>query len=177
MFAIRTILHPTDFSDRSQPAFELACSLARDYRAELVVLHVAQLPLLVPMEGVLVPTPVDEVDASRAQLATIHADDPQVKLVHRLAEGNAADEIVAAASALPADLIVMGSHGRSGLARVLLGSVAEQVMRTAPCPVMTLKGTPSAAAVKAPCRSNCRHGKPSGTTSCVTDCSRLSPTH
>ena len=158
MFPIRKILCPTVFSDRSQPAFELACSLARDYGAELVVLHVAQLPLLMPMEGVLVPTPVDEAEASREQLETIHADDPQVKLIHRLAEGNAADEILAAASDLPADLIVMGSHGRSGLSRVLMGSVAEEVMRKSPCPVLTVKTPCPVPRVKVPCRSNCQNG-------------------
>jgi nucleotide-binding universal stress UspA family protein len=154
---IQKILHPTDFSDRSGPAFELACSLARDYGAELVVLHVAQPPLLLPMEGVLVPTPVDEVEASREQLEKIHAADPRVKLIHRLAEGNPPDEILTAASGLPADLIVIGSHGRSGLSRVLIGSVAEVVMRKAPCPVLT---------VKAPCHLMCQSKKKDNSTSC-----------
>lgn len=139
MLPIRKILHPTDFSDRSRPAFELACSLARDYGANLVVLHVADLPLLMPMNGVLVPTPVDVAEADREQLERIHADDPRVKLTRRLGEGNPADGILSAAADLPADLIVMGSHGRSGLTRVLVGSVAEEVMRKAPCPVLTVK--------------------------------------
>jgi nucleotide-binding universal stress UspA family protein len=150
VFPIRTILYPTDFSDRSRPAFELACSLARDHGAEVVVLHVAPLPLLMPMNGVLVPTPVDQAECARPQLEQVRPADPRVKVVHRLAEGSPADEILAAATDLPADLIVMGTHGRGGLSRVLMGSVAETVLRKAPCPVLTVKAPSHAEPAAAP---------------------------
>jgi nucleotide-binding universal stress UspA family protein len=140
VLAIRKILYPTDFSDLSRPAFELACSLARDYGAELIVLHVAQLPFLMPMNGVLVPTPINDAECVRGQLEQVRPDDPRVRVGHRLAEGNPAGEILKAAGDLPADLIVMGTHGRGGLTRVLVGSVAEGVMRKAPCPVLTVRG-------------------------------------
>jgi nucleotide-binding universal stress UspA family protein len=139
VLAIRRILHPTDFSDLSRPAFELACSLARDFGAELVVLHVAQLPLLTPVDGVLVPTPVDEAEYARGRLERVRPSDPRLAVAHRLAEGDPAEEILRAAGDLPADLIVMGTHGRGGLSRLLMGSTAEGVMRKAPCPVLTVK--------------------------------------
>lgn len=139
MLAIRRILHPTDFSEHCRPAFAVACALARDYGAELVVFHVARLPLLTPVNGVLVPTPADEAEQARGQLEQVRPADPLVKVEHRLAEGDPAVEVLKAAGDLPADLIVMGTHGRGGLSRLLMGSVAEAVVRKAPCPVLTVK--------------------------------------
>lgn len=139
MLTIRRVLHPTDFSDRSRPAFDLACALARDYGAEVVVLHVAQLPLLMPVEGMLVPTPMGEMEASRGPLERIRPADPGVPVSHRLVEGDPAEEILKAAADTAADLIVLGTHGRGGLSRVLMGSVAEAVVRKAACPVLTVK--------------------------------------
>ena len=139
MLQVCKILHPTDFSDRSRPAFELACALARDYGAKLVVLHVVQLPLLTPVDGVLVPTPVDEAEAFRVELERIWPADPGVAFDHRLAERDPAEEILSAAGVENVDLIVMGTHGRTGLSRLLTGSVAETVLRQAPCPVLTVK--------------------------------------
>jgi nucleotide-binding universal stress UspA family protein len=69
----------------------------------------------------------------------MHAPDPETTVTSRLEEGIPAEEIVRVAREVEADLIVMGTHGRSGLGRLLLGSVAEQVMRHATCPVLTLK--------------------------------------
>lgn len=139
MLPIRTILYPTDFSALSQPAFELACALARDYGARLVILHVADPPHVTPVEGVLVITPFSEVEATRGRLEAVQPADPRVAVNHRLAEGNPADEILAAAADEKADLIVLGSHGRSGITRALMGSVAETVQRAAPCPVLTVR--------------------------------------
>lgn len=139
MLPIRTILHPTDFSELSQPAFELSCALAQDYGATLVVLHAADLPLLTPVEGVLIPTPIDEAEAFRGRLEAVRPADPRVAVRHRLAEGNPAEEILAAAADEKADLIVLGTHGRGGITRALMGSVAETVQRSAPCPVLTVR--------------------------------------
>lgn len=139
MLAIRRILFPTDFSNHCQPAFELACSLARDYCAELIICHVAELPMLVPVEGLLVPTPIQEAESLRPQLEAIHPVDPNVAVRHQLLEGVPAEEILTAAADLHIDLIVMGTHGRTGFSRVLFGSVTEEVLRKAPCPVLTVK--------------------------------------
>jgi nucleotide-binding universal stress UspA family protein len=142
MLAIRTVLHPTDFSERSDLAFRLACSLARDYGARLIVLHVAEPPVAVAGEGVLlIPTPAD-LEPLRERLGGLRPRDPKVPVEHRLAEGNAAAEILRVAEEAKCDVIVLGTHGRTGLARLLLGSVAEQVLRRASCPVLTVRAAP-----------------------------------
>jgi len=139
MLAIRRILHPTDFSDLSRPAFDVACALARDYRAELVVCHVVPLPTPAVVEGVMVE-PVDAgLDAYADRLAEVAPDDPRVRMVRRLRRGDDATEILNVAAETGADLIVMGTHGRGGLSRLVMGSVAERVMRKAPCPVLTVR--------------------------------------
>lgn len=139
MLAIRRILYPTDFSDLSRPAFDLACSLARDYGAEIVVLHVRVPPVAAVVDGMAVPMPTVTPDETLARLRRVTADDPSVRVVHRLEEGDPGSTILRVAAELEPDLLVMGTHGRSGLGRLLVGSVAEKVMRKAPCPVLTVK--------------------------------------
>jgi nucleotide-binding universal stress UspA family protein len=141
MFPIRIILHPTDFSEPSAAAFALAGSLARDHGAHLIVVHVD-------------PPPVghDEIIARRQRaeyekplwdlLNQLKAPDPQVTIEHQLIEGDAATEILRVARESHCDLIVMGTQGRTGLPRLVLGSVAEKVVRQAPCPVLTVKVPP-----------------------------------
>jgi nucleotide-binding universal stress UspA family protein len=137
MLPIHTLLHPSDFSNRSASAFQLACALARDYCARLVVLHVA-VPPLVYGEDILPPDPEILRQSAQAQLDRLQAP-PGVRAERRLVEGDPATEVLRVAQEIGADLIVMGTHGRTGLARLLMGSVAEQVMRQAHCPVLTLK--------------------------------------
>jgi nucleotide-binding universal stress UspA family protein len=139
MLAIRRILHPTDFSDLSRPAFDVACALARDYGAELVVGHVVPLPPPAVVEGVMIEPEDDGLDAHTARLAEFAPDDPRVRMVRRLRRGDEAAEILKLAEEFGADMIVMGTHGRGGLARLVMGSVAERVMRKAPCPVLTVR--------------------------------------
>ena len=131
MLSIETILHPTDFSERSGHALQLACSLARDHGARLIVLHVMPVPL------------VQEKRLYREEMASelnwLGASDAQVRVEHRLEEGDAATEILRVAQEMGCDLIVLGTHGRTGLGRLLMGSVAEQVLRTATCPVLTVR--------------------------------------
>jgi nucleotide-binding universal stress UspA family protein len=140
MLTIKTILHPTDFSERSQDAFRLACSLARDHLAKLVIVHVLPPPQTVayeamPMLPMYLPGYRKELESKLRELKVPTG----VAVEYRLEEGFAASEIVRMATEIPCDLIVMGTHGRSGLGRLLLGSVAEQVLRKAPCPVLTVK--------------------------------------
>jgi nucleotide-binding universal stress UspA family protein len=139
VLTIRRILYPTDFSNMSGPAFELASALARDYAADLLVLHVLAPSLVVAPNGVAITGPSEETDRARDQLEAIRPADPRVSVGHRLAEGHPVEEIVKAAREAQADLIVMGTHGHTGVSRLLMGSVAEGVMRKAPCPVLTVK--------------------------------------
>lgn len=139
MLPVKTIIHSTDFSDSSQAAFTLACAVARDFGAKLVLVHVAPIEIVyggmigVPMEPYpYLHTLEQQLDALRASCEGISAET-------HLREGLAVDEILAVAEEVHADLIVMGTHGRSGVGRLLLGSVAEGIMRKARCPVLTVK--------------------------------------
>lgn len=144
MFAVETILHPTDFSAPAQYAFRLACSLARDCAARLIVLHIAPSPECIP--GKEAGNPEAFYDALEKKLHAIHAPDSKVQLEHRFEEGDATELILKIARQTKCDLIVMGTHGRTGLLdRLLLGSVAEVVVRQAPCPVLTVKSLPDKA--------------------------------
>jgi nucleotide-binding universal stress UspA family protein len=88
--------------------------------------------------------PVDVREQLLEQLANVQSRDPNVAVEHHLKQGDSATEILQYAQQIKSDLIVMGTHGRSGLGRLFLGSVAEQVLREAPCAVLTVK-TPVAA--------------------------------
>lgn len=134
----QTILHPTDFSEQSALAFELACALARERQARLVVLHVTTPRVLA--QGGAIPRPVHlRHEAELLQeLHRLRAPDAAVHLEHQLHEGDPVAAIVGAARAVGADLIVMGTHGATGLRRLLMGSVAAQVVRDAPCAVVTV---------------------------------------
>lgn len=154
MFAIRRILHPTDFSDASRSAFEVASALALDHDAELLVCFVEPWPAAAVVEGVALDLPGGSFDAELASLELLGADDPAVRVVRRALRGEPAAEILKAAAEYPADLIVMGTHGRGGLSRLVLGSVAETVLRHAPCPVLTVRATARPAGVK-PAEATC----------------------
>jgi nucleotide-binding universal stress UspA family protein len=139
MFHIRTILHPTDFSDYSDGAFRLACSLARDHGARLVVAHIAEPSTAVAGEGMMVMYSPPDLEALRNRLKQIRPEDSKISVEYRIVQGDAPTEILELAAQMKCDLIVLGTHGRTGLGRLLMGSVAEQVVRKAPCPVLTLK--------------------------------------
>lgn len=142
LWTIQTILHPTDFSASSGYAFRLACSLARDHRSQLIVLHVVTTlgPELVTYgEAVSQLEPEAYRQKLWSELRAVKPADPAIPVAYRLAEGDPAAEIVRLAGEAGSGLIVMGTHGRTGLDRLLMGSVAEQVMRKASCPVLTVK--------------------------------------
>ncbi len=136
---IRIILHPTDFSRRSEPALELAASLARDRGARLIIVHVAPDPACA--DGP--PSGPDDPRTCRRRLRDIRARQNQRGLAApvevALRHGDPAGAILRAADEFGADLIVMGTHGRTGLRRLLMGSVAEGVLHGARCPVLTVK--------------------------------------
>ena len=138
MLPIRTIVHPTDFSANSQYGWEMACALARDYGARLLLVHV-EVPMPAFAElGAIPPDPMDR-EALKRQLMQIKPTDPRINVTRTLLMGDEATEINRFAEEQHADLIVMGTHGRSGFGRFLMGSVAESVLRGAPCPVLTIK--------------------------------------
>jgi nucleotide-binding universal stress UspA family protein len=140
MLPIHTILHPTDFTEHSDYAFQMACSLARDYGAKLVILHVYPTPVVPVVNGGVYPMTL-EVPREKLleELREIKPTNPTIAVERTLVEGDPAFEIVRASQELAADLIVMGTHGRGGLSRVLMGSVAEAVARKANCPVLTVR--------------------------------------
>lgn len=130
MSEIRTILHPTDFSEGSRVAFELARSLARDYRARLVIMHAETEPTVPAIGGVTALTTEKYEEGLRELLRRRQEEAGPVTTETRLVlGGHAPDRILATAVETGADLIVMGTHGRSGFRRAVLGSVAEAVMR------------------------------------------------
>ena len=138
MLNIQTILHPTDYSERSDYAFRIACSLARDYHARLVLLHVALRSVTIEGEAAIAPRSEEYIQGELDKLESVLVP-AEVRVERFVREGDPAGEILRAAQFTNADLIVMGTHGRTGLARLLAGSVAEQVMRRAPCPVLTVR--------------------------------------
>jgi nucleotide-binding universal stress UspA family protein len=140
MLKIQTILHPTDFSQGSDPAFRLACSLARDHGARLIVLHVIPSPVLVAgSDPVAAQIIQDFYNQQQEKLGCLRTEDSRVPVEHQLADGDPAAEILRVASDSNCGMIVMGTHGLSGLKRALMGSVAEGVSREAPCPVVIVK--------------------------------------
>lgn len=137
MLSLHTILHPTDFSVESVAAFQLASALARDYGAKLVLVTVYP-PIRSEVEAIDCAQR-DRIDEDLLGNLTELAVDVGADVEFRVEEGEPADMILAVAEETHADLIVMGTHGRSGMRRLLMGSVAEAVNRKAQCPVVTIR--------------------------------------
>jgi nucleotide-binding universal stress UspA family protein len=141
---VQEILLATDFSPYSNQAYFHAVALAESNNAGLHIAHVltpSPAPPLVLGEG-LPPEPVGEADGAaywRGQLEQIRPLNPRIPVRHTLLVGDPADEILRYAADARCDLIVLGTHGRTGLARLLMGSVAERVLRGAPCSVLVVK--------------------------------------
>jgi universal stress protein A len=146
MIELRRILVPTDFSRFSQIALRYASAFADKFAAELYLLHVVQdLAVFIPDMITVAPPPAPTVE--QMTRAVHDAFDRIVKenqlerfTVHReVREGTPFYEIIRFAQEQDIDLIVMGTHGHTGLAHMLLGSVTEKVVRKAPCPVLTVR--------------------------------------
>ena len=134
---MKTILFPTDFSHAGDAALDYAASLARDSDGTLIILHVEEpLPAYIGEGYYGVPNPPNPEVRRMLEAITPPAG---VRHEHRLLLGSPADEIVRFAKEESVDLIVMGTHGRAGFSRLLMGSVTEHVVRSAPCPVLTIK--------------------------------------
>ena len=137
----RTILFPTDFSPSADAGLEYATSLARDSGGKLMIVHVEEPPLAYAAGEMYYGVPQPNTEALTRLLEAVKPTDPAVPCEHRLLAGDPAGAIVDLAKRESADLIVMGTHGRKGLSRLLMGSVAEAVVRRAECPVLTVKST------------------------------------
>jgi len=146
MKRIRRIICATDFSAASRPAFAAAINLAKSFRARLTIVHVT--PGLIPI------LPDQYFDASLYDRIEQQAHEWSVRRLTNLAarakkqgvrvdtesrEGDPATQVVKVAKARRADLLITGTHGRGGVPRFFLGSVADRLVRTSPCPVMTVR--------------------------------------
>ena len=141
-FTIRRILVPHDFSDTADRALAFALDLAVPLGSRVTVMHAYEfIPYSFPETPAVTVDLSGEIErAARGALERIvaQARRPGVEIDSVLRRGAAWSEIDEAAKETHADLIVIGTHGRRGLSRALLGSVAEKVVRTAPCPVLTV---------------------------------------
>ncbi len=135
----RKILFPTDFSHCSDAALPLATSLARDSGARLLIVHVEEPPMAYGGGEMYYGMPNPVADDLRAMLQKIKPTDPNVPYEHHLVVGDPALAICDLAKSEGVDVIVMGTHGRTGIRRLLMGSVAEAIIRHAPCPVFIMK--------------------------------------
>ena len=143
------VLHPTDFSKASGPAFARAMAEARQNRSELLLIHVMApvIPIGAGGEGYISPSAYDEMERSARAWAQKQMDRllakakaARVRVRGMLMSGVAHEQIGRAAKRQKAGMIIMGTHGRTGVARFFLGSVAARVAATAPCPVLTVRG-------------------------------------
>lgn len=144
---IRSILLPTDFSECANHALSYATSLARDAGAKIICVHVVE-PVVpaVGYTGITEPLPMAEIseqleDSAERELPRIAGCEEcqGLEVEETIVHGEAASEIVRVARERGVDLIVISSHGRTGLGRILFGSTAEAVVRHAPCPVLVVK--------------------------------------
>lgn len=133
MLSVRSILYPTDFSSYSTQAYFHAVSLAESYRASLTVVYA-----FTPRESAAYAV---ERAYWREQLETVRPSNPRIPVQHVLLEGDPATEITQFAADHGIDVIVMGTHGRTGVSHLVMGSVAEGIVRTAPVPVLTVRHT------------------------------------
>jgi len=139
----KIILVPTDFSVAAETALDQAIGLASKLGAKVYVLHAYQLPVVGFPDGVLVPTAEIAsrvVTWAQSELAACVAKrkGSTVEIVPILKQADPREAVLAVAEEVSADLVIMGTHGRRGIARALIGSTAEAVVRTSPVPVMTV---------------------------------------
>ena len=150
MVTLQRILVPIDFSETCQETLDMARTMAARFGAALDLLHVVQNPIIdwaaADTDALQLPNILDQLEAAaRGRLAALVTDEDRqrspVRLLTRV--GSAHTEILATSAEEHADLIVMGTHGRGMVSHMLMGSVAERVVRLAPCPVLTVRSRTS----------------------------------
>ncbi len=127
MIHVKKILYPTDFSSYSNQAYFHALALAETYGASLTIVYVHA------------PDTTGDKSFWRGQLEQVRPANPKIPVTHVLLDGDPAGEISRFAADAGIDVIVIGTHGRTGVDRLVMGSVAERVMREAPCSVLVVK--------------------------------------
>ena len=148
MKKIRRIMHPTDFSGASSAAFRRAVDMAKANTAELLLVHVITSVVPIMTDGYVSPRVYEDLEAAaradgQKQLDKLvrKARQAGARVKGLLLEGVPHERIAQAARSKKADMVVMGTHGRTGFAKLVLGSVASRVLTVAPCPVLTVRGT------------------------------------
>ena len=138
---LKSIICTTDFSDYSNHSIRYGIALAKEFRAKLYVCHVVDLPSA-GMYGETIPDPVEQqhriMNYTREQLKEIIGEEP-FDWEPLITVGHAASEIARMAEEKEVDLAISATHGRSGLKRLILGSVTERLMRTLPCPLLVVR--------------------------------------
>ncbi len=140
---VNKILVPVDYSDSGDAAMAYAVLLAKEYDAEMHLMHVYEQPTTfvdsgftgAPIPAETSPALLNEEEAKLNRVMPAEG----VKFRHSFVVGTPAEALVDYAKDNQIDLVVMGTHGRTGISRLLMGSVAEGVVRNAPCPVLTIK--------------------------------------
>jgi nucleotide-binding universal stress UspA family protein len=147
MSRVRRILHPTDFSRASSAAFARAVQMAKADRAQLLIAHVLAPPIPIAGEGYISPSVYEDLEASSQKYAQkrlsallAKARKAGARATTLLLEGVAHEQIIRAAKSKKADLIVMGTHGHTGIVKFFVGSIASRVVAGAHCPVLTVRG-------------------------------------
>jgi nucleotide-binding universal stress UspA family protein len=140
-------MHPTDFSRASTPAFKRAVEMAKGNHAELLLVHVMVPAVPLMGDGYVSPKVYEDLEAAahaaaQKQLRKLveKAKQAGARVKALLLEGVAHERIAQAARSRKADLVVIGTHGRTGFAKLFLGSVASRVLAVSPCPVLTVRG-------------------------------------
>ena len=144
---VRRILVPLDFSRQAAPVLEWALHLAAVHGSSIVLLHVYHLPVeFQQLEGAYLPADFwANVKQEAEQQLGLHAERVRadgIEVEAQVREGYPATVIVEEAESRGADLVVLGTHGHTGIKHLLLGSIAERVVQHAPCPVLTVKPVP-----------------------------------
>jgi nucleotide-binding universal stress UspA family protein len=143
MTSPKTLLVPTDFSPAAETALDRALELAAATGAKVYVMHAYQLPIVGFPDGVMIPSAEiasNIITWAQSELAACVArrSESSVEIVPILKQADPREAVLAVAEEISADLVIMGTHGRRGIARALIGSVAESVVRVSPVPVMTV---------------------------------------
>jgi universal stress protein A len=144
MIKLQRVLVPTDFSDSSEAALKYGRAFARAFHASFYLLHIIQDPYTQPWAAEAFPAPLNDLldqwqTQARTRLLESLTETDRAAAIVDVRIGSPYVEIVRYAEEQQIDLIVLGTHGRGPLGHVLLGSVAEKVVRKAPCPVLTVR--------------------------------------
>jgi nucleotide-binding universal stress UspA family protein len=148
MIQIKRVIHPTDFSENSKEALEFALAICEWHKADLTLLHVCEVLEFAPPEYYMDKDEVsrqlkERIDAAKKELDRVAAGHrkPTFRIQPLVVTGKPFVEIIRVAKEQNADMIVLGTHGRTGLAHILIGSTSEKVVRKAPCPVLTVRSS------------------------------------